>query len=63
MSQVVSHQLHTVKDKVQSPASPRGVSGGQSGTDLGFLAELQCFLVNVIPIILHTTHVSMTDAV
>ena len=43
MSQVVSHQLHTVEGKVQSLASPCGVSGGQSGTEIGFFSDTSMF--------------------
>ena len=43
MSQVVSHQFHTVEDKVQSMASPRGISGGQSGTEIGFFPSTSVF--------------------
>ena len=43
MSQVVSHQLHTVEDKVQSPTSPRGASGGRSGTEIGFFPSTSMF--------------------
>jgi len=43
MSQVVSHQLYTVEDKVQIPASPCGVSGGQSGTEIGFFTSTSMF--------------------
>lgn len=43
MSQVVSHQLHTVEDKVQSSASPCGVSVGQSGTEIGSFPSTSMF--------------------
>lgn len=42
-SQVVSHQRHTVEDKVQSPAGPCGVLGGQSCTEIGFFPSTSMF--------------------